>query len=223
MWRRRQPWGCRPRHACCFAPQKEEVDLANIKVEDAVRAVRDPNDPYNWLLIEGKANAKPGTGAGIALKGGRGSLKKVETNDKSAPSLAAALPVEGRASGRRRSRRRPPLPPAMPALGSGPRTASLGGSSRGRSEPRLTTPAAVRPTASCGDGAAFAQQAADEFKLKKSAMPAVMAAIGKEGSVELKKVETDDKSGPVIDTTVKVEKHKRGSVLDAIKNLDKKE
>ena len=40
---------------------------------------------------------------------------------------------------------------------------------------------------------------------------------------ELKKVETSDKSAPVIESDVKVEKSKRGSVMDAIKNLEKKD
>jgi hypothetical protein len=68
----------------------DDDDMSKLKVEEAVRAVRDPNNPYNWLLIQGNANAKPGTGATTAVKAlGRMSLKKVETNDKSAPDRAS--------------------------------------------------------------------------------------------------------------------------------------
>ena len=112
---------------------------------DAVRGVRDPNNPYNWLLIQQIVNAKPGVAAMAAV--GKPLLKKV-----GAPEAKAASPF--------------------------------------------------------GD-----------FKLKKSAHPAVMADIA-QGSTgtSLKKAETNDKSAPVIDSTVTIGKNKRGELMEAIAN-----
>ena len=36
-------------------------------VLDAVRGVKDPNNPYNWLLIQPKVNAKAGVAAMAAV------------------------------------------------------------------------------------------------------------------------------------------------------------
>ena len=113
---------------------------------DAVRGVRDPKNPYNWLLIQQIVNAKPGVAA-MAAVGKMSLLKKV-----GAPEVRAASPF--------------------------------------------------------GD-----------FKLKKSAHPAVMADIAQGSSVtSLKKAETNDKSAPVIDSTVTIGKNKRGELMEAIVN-----
>ena len=120
--------------------------LASLAVLDAVRGVRDPKNPYNWLLIQQIVNAKPGVAA-MAAVGKMSLLKKV-----GAPQLRAASPF--------------------------------------------------------GD-----------FKLKKSAHPAVMADIAQGSSVtSLKKAETNDKSAPVIDSTVTIGKNKRGELMEAIVN-----
>ena len=113
---------------------------------DAVRGVRDPKNPYNWLLIQQIVNAKPGVAA-MAAVGKMSLLKKV-----GAPEVRAASPF--------------------------------------------------------GD-----------FKLKKSAHPAVMADIAQGSSgTSLKKAETNDKSAPVIDSTVTIGKNKRGELMEAIAN-----
>ena len=120
--------------------------LASHAVLDAVRGVRDPKNPYNWLLIQQIVNAKPGVAA-MAAVGKMSLLKKV-----GAPEVRAASPF--------------------------------------------------------GD-----------FKLKKSAHPAVMADIAQGSSgTSLKKAETNDKSAPVIDSTVTIGKNKRGELMEAIVN-----
>jgi len=128
-----------------------DSDPSSLNVNEAVKAVRDPNNPYNWLLVQGKANVKPGGAAATAMQA-VSRLKKLSDKEKKEPAAVAA---EG-------------------------------------------------------------------FKLKKSSHPAVMADIASV-KPELKKVETSDKSAPVIESDVKVEKSKRGSVMDAIKNLEKKD
>tara|TARA_B110001452_G_scaffold198054_1_gene167974 strand:+ start:1413 stop:2810 length:1398 start_codon:yes stop_codon:yes gene_type:complete len=112
-----------------MATPVDEDDLSTLNVQDAVRQVRDTNNPYNWLTICAKNNVKPGTGLmgavgaagklrktstkesnGVDTKAGftglkksampdlvegikaggenrRGSLKHVETNDKSSPVI----------------------------------------------------------------------------------------------------------------------------------------
>merc|ERR1712060_570787 len=62
----------------------EDDDLSKLNVQDAVRAVRDPNNPYNWLLVQAKVNAKVGTSAAQAINVTK--LKKVDVQDRSAPS-----------------------------------------------------------------------------------------------------------------------------------------
>jgi len=129
-----------------MAKPERDDDPNSLNVLDAVRGVRDPNNPYNWLLIQQIVNAKPG----VAAVGKMSLLKKV----------------------------------GVPA-----------------------------------DRSSSAASPFGDFKLKKSAHPAVMADIAQGSSgTSLKKAETNDKSAPVIDSTVTIGKNKRGELMEAIAN-----
>lgn len=46
----------------------DETDFSSLDVREAVRSVRDTNDPFNWLVIQPVPNAKVGTTTAAAVK-----------------------------------------------------------------------------------------------------------------------------------------------------------
>jgi len=127
-------------------------DLATLDVQDAVRQVRDTNNPYNWLTICAKNNVKPGTGL-MATVSAVGKLRKAVTKESNGIDTKGGW----RASG-----------------------------------------------------------------LTKSPMPDVVEGIkagGENRLSSLKHVETDDKSGPVIDKDAKIKPNNRNSLMAEISKL----
>ena len=65
--------------------EEAESDPSSLNVQDAVRSVRDPSNPYNWLLVQPKPNAKVGAATVQAI--GK-QLKKTTTKDASQPAAS---------------------------------------------------------------------------------------------------------------------------------------
>merc|ERR1712008_296689 len=101
-----------------MAKPERDDDPNSLNVLDAVRGVRDPHGPYNWLLIQQIVNAKPG----VAADGKMSLLKKVGVPaDRSSsaaspfgdfklkksahPAVMADIALQGSSATRRSSKR----------------------------------------------------------------------------------------------------------------------